>query len=375
MILVFWVSLGVLFYIYLGYPLLVWGLARLFGREARSGEVAPSVSLLIPAYNEQAHIEAKLQNSLGLDYPKERLEIVVASDGSTDRTNAIVERYRARGVQLVAMSRNLGKASMLTRTVPLLKGEVVVFSDASSELEPDAIRRIVRRFADPRVGCVSGLYRLKGTADLRGEGEGLYWRYETFIKRQESRLHSILGAHGAFYAIRKSLFARVGESEINDDYLIPMRIVAQGYRAVYEPSARCWEREFASVEGEFARRRRIAAGNCQQIVQLRHMLSPAYGWVAFCFFSHKVLRTLAPLVMLAALCTSFWLPWPWIAAAVGIQALLYLSAYAGYLCHRRGRCLRWLSPPLYFCLGNLAMLSGLWKFCFRRRSMGWERAR
>ena len=376
MALVFWLSLATLLYLYLAYPPLVWLLARLCGREPRRADIVPTVSLLIPAYNERAHIEAKLQNSLALDYPKDRLEIVVASDGSTDGTNAVVERFRARGIRLVAMSRNLGKAAMLSRTVPLLKGEIVVFSDTSSELEPDALRRIVRNFADRRVGCVSGLYRLKGTADLRGEGEGLYWRYETFIKRQESRLHSILGAHGAFYAIRRALFARVGETEINDDYLIPMRIVGQGYRAVYEPSARCWERELASVKGEFARRRRIAAGNCQQIVQLRSMLNPLrHGWVAFCFFSHKVLRTLAPLLMLAALISSLWLPWPWIAAAVGAQGLLYVSAYAGYLCQQRGKTVRWLSPPLYFCLGNLAMFAGLVKFCVSRDRLGWERAR
>ena len=150
----------------------------------------------------------------------------------------------------------------------------------------------------------------------------------------------------------------------------------QGYRAVYEPSARCWERELASVEGEFSRRRRIAAGNCQQIVQLRSMLNPLrHGWVAFSFFSHKVLRTAAPLFMLAALVSSFWLPWPWIAVAIGAQGLLYFSAYAGYLCHRRGKTVRWLSPPLYFCLGNLAMLAGLVKFCVSRDRLGWERAR
>ena len=228
----FWVSFWVLCYVYAGYPLLVWALARVFGRDPMKRDITPSVSLLIPAYNEQAHIEAKLRNSLHLDYPKDRLEIVVASDGSTDRTNAIATRFRPQGVTLLAMRDNIGKSAMLSRTVPFLRGEIVVFSDASSELEPNALRRLVRSFADRQVGCVSGLYRLKGSSDLRGQGEGLYWQYETFIKHEESRLHSILGAHGAFYAIRKALFERFGEGTINDDYLIPMRIVAQGYRAV-----------------------------------------------------------------------------------------------------------------------------------------------
>ncbi len=371
----FWISFGTLAFIYVGYPALVWGLAALFGRLPQQRDTTPHIAFLIPAYNEEAHIEAKLRNTLALDYPRDRLEIVVASDGSTDRTNALVQRFHSQGVRLVAMARNIGKAAMLSRVVPLLHGELVVFSDASGMLEPEALRRLVRNFADPRVGCVSGRYRLAGGTDLRADGEGLYWRYETFIKQQESRLHSILGAHGAFYGIRKALFVRVGEAEINDDYLIPMRIVGQGYRAVYEPDALALERELASVEGEFARRRRIAAGNCQQIIELRRLLNPMRGWVAFCFFSHKVLRTLAPLFMLLMLATTLWLSPRYALPMLAAQALLYGAAFAGYVCQRRGRAVRWLAPPLYFCLGNLAMLAGLLRYCLSRDRLAWERSR
>ena len=371
----FWVSFSTLLYIYAGYPALIWGLARAFGREPLRRPITPLVSLLIPAYNEETHIEAKLRNSLALDYPRRLLEIVVASDGSTDRTNSLVKAFQPQGVTLLVMRDNIGKSAMLDRTVPLLRGEIIVFSDASGLLEPDALRRLVASFADRRVGCVSGLYRVRSGSDLRAQGEGLYWRYETAIKRQESRLHSILGAHGAFYAIRKSCFERLEGGSINDDYLIPMRIVAQGYRAVYEPAAVAWERESASMAGEFARRRRIAAGNCQQIVGLRRMLNPFQGWVAFSFFSHKVLRTLAPLFLLSLLVSSFWLSHPLGTTAVALQGLLYGSAFAGYLCQRRGASVRWLSPPLYFCVGNLAMLAGLVKFCFSRQRVTWERAR
>ena len=372
----FWLSLTVLAYIYVGYPLLVWALATLVGREPARKPITPAVSLLIPAYNEETHIEAKLRNSLTLDYPKVKLEIVVASDGSTDRTNALVRTFKDDGVKLLIMRDNIGKSAMLSRTVPLLRGEIIVFSDASSELEPNALKQIVRSFADRTVGCVSGLYRLRGGAtDLRSEGEGLYWRYETFIKRQESRLHSILGAHGAFYAIRQERFTRLGDATINDDYIVPMRIVQQGYRAVYDPSAVSWEREHASVEGEFARRRRIAAGNCQQIVELRGMLNPMHGWVALSFFSHKVLRTLAPLFMLTLLIASFATPSPWGPTLLALQAALYLSAALGYVVQRQGKVVKWLSPPLYFCMGNLAMLAGLIRFCFSRDRFAWDRSR
>ncbi len=371
----FWMSLGTLLYIYLGYPLAVWALARAFGREPDRQDGMPSVSLLIPALNEEAHLGEKLRNSLALAYPADRLEIVVASDGSTDRTNAIAESFAPRGVRLIAMERNLGKSAMLGRVVPQLRGEITVFSDASSELDAQALRVLTQSFADPRVGCVSGLYRLKG--DARGEGEGLYWRYETFIKRQEGRLHSILGAHGAFYAIRRALFEAPGATAINDDYLIPMRIVARGFRAVYEPRALAWERELASVEGEFARRRRIAAGNCQQVVTLRGMLNPfRHGWVALCFFSHKVLRTLAPLLLITTFVASWWLEPTQAAVFLTLQGLFYASAWAGHLCQRRGVAVRWLSPALYFCLGNLAMLAGLVAFCSSgRKPLVWERTR
>lgn len=371
----FWLSFFVLAYIYAGYPLLVCALAQTFGRLPKHKPITPKLSLYIPAYNEQEHIEAKIKNSLTLDYPKDKLEIVVASDGSTDKTNEIVKRYQAQGVKLIAMRDNIGKSAMLDRTVPLLTGEITVFSDTSSELEPDALRVLVRNFADAKVGCASGLYRIKGARDLRAQGEGLYWKYETFIKRQESRLHSILGAHGAFYAIRTALFEKLEHSTINDDYLIPMRIVAQGYRAIYEPGAVAWEREQASVEGEFARRRRIAAGNCQQMVELRRMLSPLYGWVALCFFSHKVLRTLSPVFLLTMLLGTWWLPLPVLAAALAGQVALYTAAYAGYVFQRRGKTAKWLSPPLYFCLGNLAMLAGLFRYLFRRHTVSWERSR
>lgn len=369
----FWFSAFLLGYTYAGYPVLAWFFALLFGRKPAHSSATPQVTLLIPAYNEEAHIESRLRNSLSLDYPKDRLAIVVASDGSTDRTNAIVAQYRNQGVELIAMPENIGKSAMLSRVVPQLRGEVVVFTDASSELEPDALRKLVAVFADSRVGCASGLYRLKPTADLRGEGEGLYWRYETFIKQQESRLHSILGAHGAFYAIRRALFKPLERTAINDDYLIPMRIVEQGLRAVYVASAVAWEREVASVEGEFARRRRIAAGNCQQMVELAGLLHPKHGWVAFTFFSHKVLRTLAPLFLIAALIATPWLAQPWFSAAVLGQALLYGSAWLGFCLQKQGVHIRWFSPPMYFCLGNLAMLAGLIQFFLIRKQVAWQR--
>lgn len=373
MVILFWFSLATLLYIYVGYPLLVGLLAKCFGKEPSRGPITPSVSLLIPAYNEDAYIEAKIKNSLALDYPKSKLEIVVASDGSTDRTNEIVERFASQGVRLVSMDQNIGKAAMLSRVVPILTGDIVVFSDASAELDRFALQRIVENFADKSVGCVSGLYRTKKADDLRSEGEGLYWKYETYIKEQEARLHSILGAHGAFYAIRKELFEPLDARDINDDYIIPMRIIQRGFRAVYDPTALVWEKDSASVAGEFSRRRRIAAGNVQQVLKLWCMLSPIYGWVSFTFFSHKLLRTIAPILLLCMLFSTFGIPSPWMGIFLALQLLLYVSALIGYLCLRVGLHVPLLSIPLYFCLGNLAMLAGLISTCLNRKPVDWGR--
>jgi glycosyltransferase involved in cell wall biosynthesis len=370
---VFWISGATLLYIYAGYPLLVGVLARVFGREPQRGDAAPPVSLLIPAYNEEAHLEAKLRNCAALDYPANRLRVVVASDGSTDRTNAIADAWRDRGVRLFALPENIGKSAMLSHVVPRLTGEIIVFTDASSRLEREALRRLVRAFADPSVGSVCGLYRTRAGESLRDEGEGLYWRYETWIKRQEGRLHSILGAHGAFYAIRRSLFRPLEAGTINDDYVIPMQVVAQGFRAVYEPAAAAWEEELASVESEFVRRRRIAAGNCQQVRALAGLLHPRVGWVAFCFFSHKVLRTAAPLLLVGLLLGSLGLASPWRGVAWAAQGLLYGTALLGAWGQAHGRVPKLAAAPYYFCLGNAALAAGLWQYARRGARVPWGR--
>lgn len=366
-------SIILIVYIYLGYPSLVWFLARCFGKDPQKRIITPPVTLFIPAYNEEAHIEAKLRNSLALDYPKEQLRIVVASDGSTDRTNEIASQFADQGVQLVAIPENVGKAEMLSRLVPEVEGDIVVFSDTSSELEPDALKILLSNFADDGVGCVSGLYRLrKGEeTDSRTQSEGFYWRYETFIKYQESRLHSILGAHGAFYAMRKQLFTPLTRKSINDDYILAMRVVNQGYRCVYEPGAVAWERELSSVQGEFARRRRIAAGNVQQLIELWPLLNPFKGWIAFCFFSHKGLRTFSPVFLITLLLGSFALTGPQRGWAIGGQLLFYGAAWLGHLRQKQGKPAGILAMPTYFTLANVAMLAGLVLFSFGGRMPKW----
>ena len=262
---IFWILAAIVVYVYAGFPLLLAALGGVIRRRVQQGQIEPAVSLLIAAYNESRVITAKLKNSLALDYPAEKLEIVVASDGSTDNTAELASHFAdGKRVRVLPFPDNRGKLYVLNDSVPKLRGDIIVFSDAASMLEPDAVRRLVENFADPKVGGVSGIYSVRKTEQAQlGASEDLYWKYETFLKRQESRLGSILGCHGALYAIRKSLYPFPAPSTINDDYVIPIRVLQQGYRVVYDPRAVAWE-EAHEMKG-FSRRVRIMTGNFEQL--------------------------------------------------------------------------------------------------------------
>ena len=375
--LAFWIALGVLGYGLIGYPLLVALLARLRPRPVARADIEPTVTLIIPAYNEAGVIAAKIENSLALDYPRERLEILVASDGSTDGTEVEAARYHDRGVQVIAFPVRRGKLHVLNDVAPKASGEIVVFSDASGMLGPLALRRLVRSFADPDVGCVTGRYRFGDPPrTLRDEGERFYFGLEEFLRRRQCLCGSTIGAHGAFYAIRQYLYPRVDPNLINDDFLIPMRITEKGYRTAYEPEAVVYEKGRVSGRGEFMRRVRIAVGNCQQAVALLPMLHPRHGLVAFQFFSHKWLRSMlqAPLLLVllvsSAMVEGALYPWALLA-----QAGFYACGFVGYLVRDRGVGGRVLHLPFYFLMGNLAYLTGMWRFLLGHAEVQWEEVR
>jgi poly-beta-1,6-N-acetyl-D-glucosamine synthase len=360
---VFWASAAVAVYVYFGFPVVLVFLANVFGRPPRKQPVTPSVSLLIAAYNEAAVIEAKVRNARDLDYPPELLEIAVASDGSKDRTGELA-RIAASGdprVRVFEYPVNRGKIIALNETVPHLHGEILVFSDAASMLVPGALRHLAEHFADPRIGAVSGLYRvLKSEGSQIGSQEGFYWKYETFLKAQEARIGSILGAHGALYAIRRKLYPFPAPGTINDDYVIPLRIVQQGYRVSYEPAAVAYE-EAAQMDG-FARRVRIMAGNFQQLGEIRRLLWPPRLLTLFFFLSHKAGRLVVPFCMvLMAASTLPLLPRPLYLVLGCLQLLFYALALLGAAGDLRPRLLR---LPYYFCMINTAAFWAL----FRRRA-------
>ena len=357
--LLFWVAAGFVFYVYAGYPILLCILQLVFRSSPEKAPIQPTVSLLVAAYNEERVIAGKIRNSLALDYPPELLEIVVASDGSTDGTGQIVTSLAEAHprVRLLDFSQNRGKVAALNEAVPQLEGEIVAFSDASSVLEPDSVRRLVESFADPRVGAVSGVYRLlkKEQAEL-GMQESFYWKYETFLKVQEAKLGGFTGAHGSLYAVRKRLYPYPAERIINDDFVIPLRIQKAGYRVAYEPAAVAFE-EAHEMEG-FSRRVRITAGNVEQLREIGGLIAAGKPFAAFCLLSHKAGRLLVPLVLVTlAAANVLLLQHPLYRYCFAGQAVFYALAALGAFVSLRPRFLR---LPYYFCMINSSFFAWMY---------------
>jgi cellulose synthase/poly-beta-1,6-N-acetylglucosamine synthase-like glycosyltransferase len=365
---IFWLAIATPLYAYLGYPVLLLALRLILRHPVKKAPITPRISLLIPAHNEARVIERKIRNSFLLDYPINRMEIVVASDGSTDDTEAIARGLEdGRWLRVIAFPTNLGKMAALNAAVPHLHGDIIVFSDASAMLACDSVRRLIENFADPTVGAASGRYTVIRPADVNiGTSESFYWKYETFLKTAESQLASTLGAHGQLYAIRKKLYPFLPPETINDDYVVPLSVLARGFRAVYEPDALAFE-EACEMTG-FTRRIRIMTGNLQQLRHLPALLRQPLP--LFFFLSHKVARLIAPFAMLGALAANLaLLASPLYRTLLYGQLAFYLLAALGITGRLRPRA---LTLPFYFCMVNAAAFFGIYHVLTRRRGMAWK---
>jgi cellulose synthase/poly-beta-1,6-N-acetylglucosamine synthase-like glycosyltransferase len=352
-------------YAYALYPLVIWALARLLGPKRRQADdsALPTVSLLIAAHNEEAVIEQRIQNALSLDYPRERLEIVIASDGSSDATASIVRKYETNGVRLIDAGIRQGKASVLNAAFPTLRGEIVLLSDANTFIEPPAVRRLVRWFVDPAIGVVCG--RLVLTDPVSGRNvDGVYWKYETFMKKQEGKLGALLGSNGAIYAIRRSLFQPVPRNTIIDDFVIPLLAkLRSGCRIIYDSDAVAIEESAPDVGVEFRRRSRIGAGGWQAIVLLWPLLNPARGWVAFTFLSHKILRWLCPFFLVLAFVANVALCGrPAYRGLMAAQVAFYLAAIVGRFVPKGLPLSKVLRLANMFASMNAALLVGFFRW-------------
>jgi glycosyltransferase involved in cell wall biosynthesis len=369
--LAFWSLAGIIVYVYAGYPALLWVMAKVIPNPVRRSPVTPFVSLLVAAYNEADVIEAKIRNALALEYPADRLEIVIGSDGSVDGTaEAAATLANGDRVRLVAYPENRGKLRVLNDTVPLLRGDVVAFSDASSMLAPDAMRTLVESFADPSVGGVSGVYKVRNhDAAQIGASEDLYWKYETFLKHQEAAIASILGGHGSLYAIRRSLYPFPSAGTVNDDYAIAVAVLQQGYRMVYEPRAVAYE-DAHEMSG-FGRRVRIMTGNVKQLSAIGDLLKAGRRMEVFFFLSHKAGRLAVPFCMIGAGVTNLMLlSHPIYRFTAAAQLCFYVLAGVGAVLTLTPKILR---LPFYFTMINLAAIVGVFT-ALRGGRVEWKRA-
>lgn len=384
-----WVSLGLVAFSYVGYPVVLaaWGALhdlrgalRFFAggpdrRERGLPQEWPRVSLVLAAYDEEACIREKVENCLALDYPEDRLEILVGCDGCTDRT-AELAREAGRGrVRVVELAPRAGKASVLARLVPAAAGDVVVFTDANTLLHPGALRALARRFRDPSVGAVVGRLRLRERTGA-AIGEGIYWAYETFLKYLEGKLGCVLGANGGLYAIRRILFGPLPSDTITDDFVIPVRIAVRGWRVPFEPTAVAYEETTSDVRDEFGRRARIGAGNWQALARLPDLLDPRTGLVAFAFVSHKLLRWATPFLLPLALVANVALaagPGAWgYRALLAAHAAFYVLALSAWRA-ASGRSGRLARGALHFVAMNAALAVGFWRFVRGTQRAAWRR--
>jgi poly-beta-1,6-N-acetyl-D-glucosamine synthase len=384
----FWFSACMIAYTYAGYPLLVTLLARTRPRPRWQPGALPSVTLLVAAYNEEAVIARKLENALALDYPEDRLQILVADDGSTDRTAEIVRGYVRYGVASNRGPERRGKMAAINRAMGDARGEVVVFSDASILYDRASLRDLVAPFSDPHVGAVIGARHILGGDGALGASEGLYWKYENFLKEQETRLGSTTGISGDILAIRRNLFEPPPDYVINDDFYMAMKVMRRGYRVVYEPQARAYDRVSASAQEEVERRARIVAGRYQAITLAHTWLPLRNPLLAWQVLSHKLLRPLVPLAMVGAIIGtvmavrepargSRWSlrnlgpPLNWLALLA--QGLFYALAASGYKGNRGGTAGKLLYLPVFLVNSNVAAAIGLYRFLTQRQSTLWRR--
>jgi biofilm PGA synthesis N-glycosyltransferase PgaC len=329
--LVFWASFIFVFYAYIGYPavLLIW--KRLAAKPVRKSNHEPKVSLIVAAYNEKTNIRRKIENCMSQDYPRDRMEILVSLDGSTDGTEVLMFKLASHGVRLIYSPNHKGKAAAINSAVEKASGEILVFVDARQTLDRRAVRELVANFTDPEVGAASGeLVLVDGQNQEAGDSIGLYWRYEKFIRASESSVHSVIGVTGAIYAIRKDLFHQLSENTILDDVAIPMAVVLAGRRVVFDSSARAFDRVVLQPEAEYRRKVRTLAGNFQLLTIMPRLLLPWSNPVFFQFYSHKIARLFVPYcLVLMYVANVFLLRSPY-GIFLALQTIWYACALLGY---------------------------------------------
>jgi cellulose synthase/poly-beta-1,6-N-acetylglucosamine synthase-like glycosyltransferase len=381
---IFWAGLAIVFYSYIGYGILLYLLVKIknlfFPKQKFDLNYEPTVTLVVPCFNEADYIEEKIKNSLQLEYPKDKLQLIFISDGSNDDTPQRIQKYN----EVLALHENArnGKAAAMNRAMQFVKGEIVVFCDANTDINPEAIREMVKHYANPSVGAVTGEKRIitKDKENASGAGEGIYWKYESFLKQLDSDFYTIVGAAGELMSYRKSLYTELPKDTLLDDLMQSMQIALDGYRVIYEKNAYAAETASANVGEELKRKIRIAAGAWQSMSRIPKAFNIFANFkVSFLFISHRVLRwTLAPLSLLILLLVNVYL-----CTEIGgiympimlAQVLFYSMALLGWYLANKQMKVKVLFVPYYFFIMNLCMFLGLARFLKGKQSANWERAK
>lgn len=379
----FWIGLSVIFYTYIGYGLVIFILSKLKVQHKTFNHVQdkdlPEVTILVAAYNEEQCIEDKIVNTLNLDYPKDKLSIFFVTDGSTDNTPDIVTKFHA--VNLFHEFQRKGKIDAVNRVMKHVKTPIVIFSDANTLLNKLAVKKMVSHYRNEQVGGVAGEKRIYKNAEdnASGSGEGFYWKYESFLKKKDAEVYSIVGAAGELFSIRTALYEEPPENMIIEDFYLSLRICAKGYRFMYEPGAYALETASASVKEEWKRKVRICAGGFQAMSKLSPLLNPfRYGILSFQYISHRVLRwTLTPLFLPILLLSNMWLAatgsWLYALLLLG-QAGFYFLAALGYLFREKKISIKGFFIPYYFTVMNLSVYAGFIRYVKGKQSVLWEKA-
>jgi len=371
---VFWLSAAAVLYVYLGYPTLLSVVARLWSRPVRKAAITPTVTMIVAAYNEEEAIASKLENTLALDYPPDKLEIIVASDGSTDGTNRIVRERFGDRVKLLDLPR-AGKTAGQNHAAVVATGEILVFSDATTMYDRGAVRAMVANYADPTVGSVGGDVRyVTPEQAVASRGRQLYWNYEAAIRRWESRIFTVIGATGCIYSIRRRLYTPLDPAAISD-FVQPAKALLKGFRSVVEDDATCWEvAESKQLGDELRRRARVVLRGLRGVGYMPEVLHPIrHPFLCFQILSHRLLRWGVPFFMIAALvANTFLLDRPFYRLTFGLQLALYGSALTALVLDRFRIRPPGLFVPLYFCLVNLAPVLAVWSLFKGEKKVVWE---
>jgi cellulose synthase/poly-beta-1,6-N-acetylglucosamine synthase-like glycosyltransferase len=371
---IFWLCAALIVYTYLGYPALIRLLARLRPRPVAKDDIRPRVSFIIAAFNEEKIIAAKLDNTLRLSWPREQLEIIVVADGSNDRTAAIARGYRDQGITVLHQPERQGKTMALNHAAEAATGEILFFSDANTMYEPSTLEAMIRNFADPAVGGVSGRKVVLSDEEREAtKGESAYWSYETSLKEAESLFDSIVTADGEIFAMRRSLFNPIPRRIVHDDMYLTLRIVEKGYRVVFEPDATSAESASHTLEDEFHLKVRYASAGYQIVAAFPALLLNPARWFAWEFFSHKLTRWLIPFFLVGTLASSAFLNAPFYRLAFGLQILFYGMALLGGMLPKR-RLTHVFYFPWYFSVMNTAALYGFARYFTIGQTPLWRKA-